>query len=55
MRLNLILSTILQEKKRIDRMLATYPKELKALPKGTISKKRQTSHLFLLKYRDEKK
>lgn len=46
MRLNLILSTILQEKKRIDRMLATYPKELKALPKGTISKKKANKPLI---------
>ena len=37
MRLNLILSTILQEKERIDRMLAKYQEELGTLPKGTIS------------------
>ena len=43
MRLNLILSTILQEKERIDRMLAKYQEELRTLPKGAISEKRPGS------------
>ena len=56
MRLNLILSTILQEKERIDRMLAKYQEELGTLPKGTISEKKvKQSTYFYLKYRDGKK
>ena len=48
MRLNLILSTILQEKERIDRMLAKYQEELGMLPKGTISEKkvRQSTYFY---------
>ena len=38
--MNLILRTILQEKERIDRMLAKYQEELEMLPKGTISEKK---------------
>ena len=50
MRLNLILSTILQEKERIDRMLAKYQEELGTLPKGTISEKkvRQSTNVIKL-------
>lgn len=54
--MNLILSTILQEKERIDRMLAKYQEELEMLPKGTISEKKvkQSTYLYL-KYREGKK
>ena len=56
MRLNLILSTILQEKERIDRMLAKYQEELETLPKGTISEKKvKQSTYYYLKYREGKK
>ena len=56
MRLNLILSTILQEKERIDRMLAKYQEKLETLPKGTISEKKvKQSTYFYLKYREGKK
>lgn len=56
MRLNLILSTILQEKERIDRMLTKYQEELETLPKGTISEKKvRQSTYFYLKYREGKK
>ena len=56
MNLNLILSTILQEKECIDRMLAKYQEELEMLPKGTISEKKvKQSTYFYLKYREGKK
>ena len=56
MRLNLMLTTILKEKKRVDRMLEKYQEELKKLPKGTISEKKAgQSTYFYLKYRDGKK
>ena len=56
MTLNLILCTILQEKERIDRMLAKYQEELRTLPKGTISEKKVNQSIyFYLKYRDGKK
>ena len=56
MRLNLILSTILQEKERIDRMLSKYQEELGTLPKGTISEKKdKQSTYYYLKYREGKK
>ena len=56
MRLNLILRTILQEKERIDRMLAKYQEELGTLPKGTISEKKvKQSTYYYLKYREGKK
>lgn len=35
--MNLLLRTILQEKDRIDRMLAKYREQLDLLPKGTIT------------------
>ena len=55
-KLNLILSTILQERERIDRMLAKYREELETLPKGTISEKKAgQSTYFYLKYRDGKR
>lgn len=54
--MNLILSTILQEKERIDRMLAKCQEELGTLPKGTISEKKvKQSTYFYLKYREGKK
>ncbi len=54
--MNLILSTILQEKERIDRMLSKYQEELGTLPKGTISEKKvKQSTYFYLKYREGKK
>ena len=54
--MNLILSTILQEKERIDRMLAKYQEELGTLPRGTISEKKvKQSTYFYLKYREGKK
>ena len=54
--MNLILSTILQEKERIDRMLAKYQEELEMLPKGTLSEKKvKQSTYFYLKYREGKK
>ena len=52
----MILSTILQEKERIDRMLAKYQVELGTLPKCTISEKKvRQSTYFYLKYREGKK
>ena len=55
-KLNLILSTILQERERIDRMLAKYQEELETLPKGTISEKKAgQSTYFYLKYREGKR
>ena len=54
--MNLILRTILQEKERIDRMLAKYQEELEMLPKGTISEKKvKQSTYFYLKYREGKR
>ena len=54
--MNLIITTILQEKDRIDRMLKKYQEELEKLPKGTISEKKvRQSTYFYLKYRDGKK
>lgn len=54
--MNLILRTILQEKERIDRMLAKYQEELGTLPKGTISEKKvKQSTYYYLKYREGKK
>ena len=52
----MILSTVLQEKERIDRMLTKYQEELETLPKGTISEKKvKQSTYFYLKYREGKK
>lgn len=56
MGLNLIITTILQEKERIDRMLKKYQEELEKLPKGTLSEKKAgQSTYFYLKYRNGKK
>ena len=50
------MSTILQERERIDRMLAKYREELETLPKGTISEKKAgQSTYFYLKYREGKR
>lgn len=54
--MNLIISTVLQEKQRIDYMLAKYQEALVELPKGTISEKQVNSNTYYyLKYRDGKK
>ena len=54
--MNLILSTILQEKERIDRMLVKYQEEFGVLPKGTVSEKKVKQYTyFYLKYREGKK
>ncbi len=54
--MNLIISTVLQEKRRIDYMLAKYQEALAELPKGTISEKQVKGNTYYyLKYRDGKK
>ena len=54
--MNLIISTLLQEKQRIDYMLAKYQEALAELPKGTISEKHVKGNTYYyLKYRDGKK
>lgn len=54
--MNLIINTILQEKQRIDYMLAKYQALLSGLPKGTISEKLVNGNsYYYLKYRDGKK
>ncbi|MDO5411639.1 MAG: hypothetical protein Q4F21_14545 [Lachnospiraceae bacterium] len=54
--MNMILSTVLQEKKRIDYMLTKYQETLSELPKGTISEKQVKGNTYYyLKYRDGKK
>lgn len=54
--MNMILSTILQEKQRIDYMLARYQETLSELPKGTISEKLINGNTYYyLKFRDGKK
>lgn len=54
--MNLILSTILGEKQRIEYMLQKYVASLAELPKGTISEKRVNEKTYYyLKYRDGKK
>ena len=56
MKLNLITHTLLQEKQRIEFMLAKYQAELELLPKGTISEKNVGEKIYYyLKYRDGKK
>lgn len=52
----MILSTVLQEKQRIDYMLARYQETLSELPKGTISEKLINGNTYYyLKFRDGKK
>lgn len=54
--MNMILSTVLQEKQRIDYMLARYQETLSELPKGTISEKLiNRNTYYYLKFRDGKK
>ena len=54
--MNMILSTVLQEKQRIDYMLARYKETLSELPKGTISEKLINGNTYYyLKFRDGKK
>lgn len=53
--MNMILSTILKEKTRIEYMLAKYREEYEFLPKGTISEKRVGKKTYYyLKYRSGK-
>lgn len=54
--MNLIISTMLQEKQRIDYMLEKYQALLAGLPKGTISERPVNGNTYYyLKYRDGKK
>ena len=54
--MNMILSMVLQEKQRIDYMLARYHETLSELPKGTISEKLiKGNTYYYLKYTDGKK
>lgn len=54
--MNLILSMVMQEKKRIEYMLSKYNEEYQDLPKGSISEKKNGEKTyFYLKYRDGKK
>ena len=54
--MNLIISTVLQEKQRIDYMLTKYQETLAKLPKGTISEKQVKGNTYYyLKYREGKK
>lgn len=54
--MNLIISTVLLEKQRIDYMLAKYQEVLAELPKGTISEKQVKDNIYYyLKYREGKK
>ena len=52
----MILTTIAQEKKRIEYMLTRYQEEYDRLPKGSLSEKKPgTRTYYYLKYRDGKK
>lgn len=52
----MILTTIAQEKKRIEYMLTRYQEEYDRLPKGSLSEKKAgTRTYYYLKYRDGKK
>lgn len=54
--MNLILTTVMQEKQRIDYMLEKYQEALAELPKGTISEKQVKGNTYYyLKYREGKK
>lgn len=54
--MNLILTTVMQEKQRIDYMLEKYQEALAKLPKGTISEKQVKGNTYYyLKYREGKK
>lgn len=54
--MNMILTTVLQEKRRIEYMLQKYREEYENLPKGTISEKAvRDKTYYYLKYRDGRK
>lgn len=55
--MNLIIGTILKEKKRIEYQLEEYRKNIKDLPKGTLSVRngRNGQVYYYLKYRDARK
>lgn len=54
--MNLVINTMLQEKRRIDYMLKKYQALVVDLPKGTISEKPVNGNIYYyLKYRDGKK
>lgn len=54
--MNLLLHTVMQERQRIENMLAQYEAELSLLPKGTISEKNSGGKTYYyLKYRDGRK
>ena len=54
--MNMILTTITQEKKRIEYMLAKYKEEYGNLPKGSIFEKAVGERVYYyLKYRDGKR
>lgn len=54
--MNMILTTIMQEKERILYMLEKYREEYDRLPKGSISEKKSGAKTYYyLKYRDGKK
>lgn len=54
--MNMILSTIMQEKERISYMLKKYQEEYDQLPKGSISEKKSGDKIYYyLKYREGKK
>lgn len=56
MSMNMILTTIMQEKERISYMLKKYQEEYDQLPKGSISEKMSGDKIYYyLKYRDGKK
>lgn len=56
MTMNMILTTIMQEKDRISYMLAKYQEEYDRLPKGSISEKKSGDKIYYyLKYREGKK
>lgn len=54
--MNLMLSTVIEEKKRIEYMLEKYRCELDKFPKGSISQKRvRDNTYYYLKHREGKK
>ena len=54
--MNMILTTISQEKKRIEYMLTKYQEEIASLPKGSLSEKAVGERVYYyLKYRDGKR
>lgn len=56
MTMNMILTTIMQEKERILYMLEKYQEEYDRLPRGSISEKKSGDKTYYyLKYRDGKK